>query len=350
MDVTLTSWPMVDRLIWTLATLGVAYAVGLIINAIVIRRLQSIASRTAADWDDAVVLELRKRIPLWCLLAGLALSIGYWPLQPANAEKTSKLISAIAVLSVTLMTSAIAVRLLGVLAPRVNPDVRVSGLMSNVVRLTIVTVGLLVVLRGIGVEITPMLAALGVGGLAVALALQEPLSNLFAGLFITMAGQVRIGDYVRLEGGPEGYVSDFSWHATKLRTLPGNLVIVPNAKLAQTIVTNFDKPSPDMGFAVEMTVGAAADLAVVERVALQVAQGVMREVPGGVPDAKVAVRFQAFSDLGVRCAVGARCRRFEDQFLIRHELIKRLQAAFGDAGVELATVGRVAPGDPKTLK
>ena len=90
--------------------------------------------------------------------------------------------------------------------------------------------GLLVVLNGLGLSITPMLTALGVGGLAVALALQEPLANFFAGVFLTLAGQIRSGDYVKLDSGQEGYVVDFSWRSTRLRMLANNLVVVPNSK------------------------------------------------------------------------------------------------------------------------
>jgi hypothetical protein len=125
MDVTPTNWPNVDRLIWTLATIGLACGPGLIVNAIGIRRLQAMAARTSDDWDDAVVAELRKRIPLWSVLVGLWLSVGYWPLQARSAALLSHVIVALAVLSVTMAASAIAVRLIGALAPRVNPEVQV---------------------------------------------------------------------------------------------------------------------------------------------------------------------------------------------------------------------------------
>ncbi len=185
-----------------------------------------------------------------------------------------------------------------------------------------------------------MLAALGVGGIAVALALQDPLANLFSGLFITLAGRVRIGDYIRLDSGAEGYVADFSWHATKLRALPGNIIVVPNAKLAQAIITNFERPTPDVGFGVEVTVEPGTDLAEVERIGLAVGGAVMRDVPGGVPEAEVAVRFQGFSDLGVRCAVLIRAKRFEDQFLVRHEVVQAPARGAHAAGIGLPTLAR----------
>src|SRR6185295_9304287 len=137
-------------------------------------------------------------------------------------------------------------------------------------------------------------------------------------------GQIRIGDYVRIEGGPEGTIADFRWNATQLHTLAGNVVIVPNAKLSQAMVTNLHRPTSDSGFSVEFVVDANADLQMVERLGVEIATGVMREVAGGMPEAVPSVRFLGFSDLGLRCAVIVRTQQFTDQALVRHELIKRL--------------------------
>jgi small-conductance mechanosensitive channel len=340
MDLELTRWPILNRAIWTLATMGVALAIGFIVNRLVINRLQRIAQRSTAKWDDAVVMELRRRIPLWAVLGGVWFSIGYWQLPEHPARLLSGLTFGLLGLSITNAVATIAVRSMAGLAPKLNPEIHVSGLMLNVIRLTIFTVGTLVVIRGLGVEITPILAALGVGGLAVALALQAPLSNLFAGLFLGLAGQIRIGDYIKMEPGMEGRVADSNWSATQLMTLAGNVVIVPNAQLASAIVTNFDRPSKDMGVGVELTVAADSDLAVIERIGLQVGRDVMRQVPGGVPDVEPAVRFLALTDLGVRFAVFVRAREFAEQVPVRHELIRRLLSALKDAGITIATVDR----------
>ena len=77
----------------------------------------------------------------------------------------------------------------------------------------------MIILNQLHVSIAPILTALGVGGLAVALALQDTLSNLFAGFYVAVAGQVRLGDYiVKLDTGEEGYVTDISWRTTTIRT------------------------------------------------------------------------------------------------------------------------------------
>jgi small-conductance mechanosensitive channel len=178
-----------------------------------------------------------------------------------------------------------------------------------------------------------MLTALGVGGLAVALALQEPLANFFAGLFITLAGQIRVGDYVRLDSGQEGYVVDFSWRSTRLRMLANNLVVVPNAKLAQAIVVNHHLPSQDLAVLVDVGVDYGCDLRHVERVAVDVGRDVMRDVTGGVPEFDPFVRYHTFGESSIDFTVILRAKEFVDQYLIKHEFVKRLHARFNEEGI-----------------
>jgi small-conductance mechanosensitive channel len=328
-------WPLLNQIVWTVVTTGLAYLFGFAVNALVIRRLARLATRSRDDWDDVLVSELRRRIPLWSLLIGVWLSLGYWAIPERWLWFVSRAIATIGVASVTFTAAAIASRLMTDYG-RHTPGAPVPGLMRNLVRIVVVTMGLLVILRGFGVEITPMLAALGVGGLAVALALQDPLSNLFSGVFVTLAGQLRIGDYVKTDFSVEGVITDFNWHSTRIQAPSGDVVIVPNARIAKAVVTNFSLPSREVGFAVEVTVAHGSDLAAVERVTLEVAKDVMREVPGGVPAFEPALRFQAFGDLGVRLAVGLRAQDVADQHLLKHEFLKRLDARYPAEGIALA--------------
>ena len=323
---------------WTGITIAVAYVVGQFLRVIVAARLAKFAARTEGEWDDVVINELGKRATIWSLLVGAYLSLNQWPLNHDTLELSRRVISAIGVASVTFALADILTRLVVVHGRRASPPVQVSGLTTTLVRIVITLLGALVIVRGFGHDITPYLTALGVGGLAVALALQDPLSNLFAGIFNTIAGQVRMGDYVRLDSGVEGQVMDFNWRSTRLKALPGNRIVVPNAKLAQAIVTNFTLPTSDLGFNVEFNVALDSDLAQVERVGLEVAQAVIRDVPGAVKDAEPAVRFIAFADTGVRVAVGVRARSFTDQVLVRSELIKRLQKRLRQEGINVAIV------------
>src|SRR2546429_328365 len=104
--------------------------------------------------------------------------------------------------------------------------------------------GVLVLLSVLGIHITPILTALGVGGLAVALALQDSLANLFAGMHLLADKPIRVGDYVKIADTTEGYVVDIGWRSTRIRMLQNTVVVVPNKKVAESIITNYDLPGP----------------------------------------------------------------------------------------------------------
>jgi small-conductance mechanosensitive channel len=325
----------VPRLVWTLATLGLSYGVGYLITAYVSARLARFADRTRVTWDDIVLAQLRRRIPFWSLLVGVWLALEHWPLQPPTRLLITRAVAALVWASVTLALASITTRLVAAYAAAATPAVPVSGLTLNVIRLVITLLGALVMIRALGQDITPMLTALGVGGLAVALALQEPLSNLFAGLFVSLAGHLRIGDYVRLDSGAEGHIVDLTWRETRLQTLGGAIVVVPNAMLSKAAVSNFSRPPGQFAVTVESAVHYAADLPVVERLALEVAREVLATVPGALSDVEPTVRFHTFADPAIRFSVNLRARAYPDQFLLRHELLKRLHTRLRAEGVPL---------------
>jgi small-conductance mechanosensitive channel len=331
-----TEFPLLNHLIATAVTTGVAVLVAMIVNFVVVRRLTALTKYTKGSWDDLLIAEVRKRMPFWGLLVGLWLSVGHWELPVHWSTPLSRVIAAILILSVTMMLAAVATRMVSEYGQRVTHGAPVPGLVTNITRFIIMSLGLLIILHGIGVEITPILAALGVGGLAVALALQDPLANLFAGVFVTIAGQLRIGDYVRTDFGVEGIITDFNWHSARIQAPSGDPIIVPNSRIAKAVVTNFSMPTQEVGFAVEFVLAPGADLAKVERVTLEVAKEVMREVDGGVAGFDPLMRIAAYVDLGIRIAVVMRARAFPDQALVKHELLKRLDARYRKEGIALA--------------
>ena len=206
----------------------------------------------------------------------------------------------------------------------IDPALPTTTLTENLVRIVVVILGLLVILAGLGLSITPMLTALGVGGLAVALALQDTLANLFAGVYLTVAKHIRIGNYIKLASGEEGYLVDIDWRASRLRQLSNNTVLVPNAKLSQSIVTNYDSPEHELVVTIEASADYASDLDRVEQIATDVARDVMRTVRGGVPSFDPLVRFHTLGDPGIGFSVILRAQEFVDQQLIKHEFVKRL--------------------------
>src|ERR1019366_74132 len=163
---------------------------------------------------------------------------------------------------------------------QVSGALAVTTLTQSLAQISVVILGGLILLNHFNFKLTPILTALGVGGLAVALALQDTLSNLFGGFYVAVAGQVRLGDYVKLNTGEEGYVTDIGWRCTTFRALAHNLIIVPNAKLAQAIVTNYYLPDKRIPANSPGRVGSDSDPEAVEMVLAEVLQQAAGEVPG----------------------------------------------------------------------
>jgi len=324
-----TSWrDWGSPLAWTLVTLLVSWGAGYVLGAVVMARLPRLLPATQQDLARSALQLIKRRVPWWALLVGVWLAAGYWPLTPEARVLVGRAVFVVGVLSVTFAGAAIAVRMVDAYGAVIAPALPVSSLTRNLAWSLVAVLGVLVVLNGLGLSITPMLTALGIGGLAVALALQEPLANFFAGLFIALAGQIRVGDYVKLDSGHEGYVVDFGWRSTRLRMLANNLVLVPNAKLSQAVVINHHLPAQDLAVLVEVGVDYASDLRHVERVVIDVGREVMTQVPGGVPEFAPFIRYHTFSDSSINFTAILRGREFVDQFLIKHEFIKRLHARF----------------------
>jgi len=201
----------------------------------------------------------------------------------------------------------------------------VTTLTQTLAQLTVVILGVLVLLNLWGISITPILTALGVGGLAVALALQDTLSNLFAGFYIAVSHQVRLGDYIRLNTGEEGYVTDIGWRSTTIRALANNMFLIPNSKLGQAIVTNFYLPDKRVGVSIQIGVAYDADPDRVERVLLEEAQTAAREIPGMLAEPAPGVSLDpGFGDWSLRFTLGYSVQEFADQFRVSPALRKRI--------------------------
>ena len=319
----------------SLAVVAIAYVAGKIAARIFSTQVGALIRRTSSHWDDAVVEAVARRVPFWSVLVGVYVAAGFWTLTPNAAVTINRGLYVVAAASLTFLASDVLSKLVRTPGQTIDTGLPTTTLTENLIRIVVVTIGLLVILRGLGLEITPILTALGVGGLAVALALQDTLANLFAGFYLTVAKQIRIGNYIRLSSGEEGYLVDIDWRASRLRHLSNNTVLVPNAKLSQSIITNYHLPDQELAVIIEANVDYASDLDRVEKITTDVARDVMRTVPGGVPGFEPFVRYHTFGDPGVGFSVVLRAQEFVDQQLIKHEFVKRLHRRFGSEGIAI---------------
>ncbi len=315
-----------------LATLAIAYA----IRRIFFGALRAWMRRTPSRAAQAVHDALRGPTHIWNLILALHFAIQSSALPAHFTEKSPEVLQVLFIASLTLMFMRIAGELVRQLGDQIPGSTPATTLTQNLAQVVVVILGVMVALRVIGIEITPLLTALGVGGLAVALALQDTLSNLFGGFYVAMAGQVRLGDYIKLNTGEEGYVTDIGWRSTILRTLGGNMIIVPNAKLAQAIVTNYYLPQKAMGASLQVGVGYASDIDLVERVLLEIGKKAASEVPGMLAAPTPSVTLDpGFGDWSLNFQLGFQIAEFSNQWSVRNELRKRILRRFREEGIEM---------------
>ncbi|MFC1913621.1 mechanosensitive ion channel family protein [Chloroflexota bacterium] len=267
------------------------------------------------------------------LMLSIYLALKFSVLPENIVEIAGNVLLVLGIISITLVISSITVAWIKLHSRREKTATPVTSLMQNIARIVIYVLGILVILYAFNIEVTPILATLGVGGLAVALALQGTLSDLFAGFYISASRQIKIGDYVKLNSGEEGYVTDINWRATTIRMLPNNIILVPNDKLSKSIVTNYYLPQKELAILINLGVHYGSDLKKVEQVTIEVAKEVMEEVEGGVPEFEPFTRYHTFGDFSINFTVILRAKEFVDGYLVKHEFIKRLHERYRTEGI-----------------
>lgn len=208
-----------------------------------------------------------------------------------------------------------------------------GGFAQGFVRIVVFVLGGLILLDTFGVSITPILASLGIGSLAVALALQPTLENFFSGIQLVADKPVQVGQFIKLESGEEGTVVRIGWRSTWICQPNNNTVIVPNKVLVNSRVTNYFYPDTEMAVVVPVGVHYASDLEKVERVSVEVAKETLKECLGGVKGFEPVVRYDKLSDYGINFNVVLRASDFSSSALVKHDFIKRLQKRFAKEGI-----------------
>ena len=331
-------WPF----LWPGILLVAVTSVALLVRELALRALGRWLRRTELG---TLVLDI-VRVPslVWCLVPGIAAAIQAAHLPERAVHVLNRTFVAVIIFSVTLTVANVAGVLIVRVGERRSLAVAVTGLAQTSARAAVLVVGGLVLLGALGVQITPLLTALGVGGLAVALALQDTLSNLFAGLHLLADRPIRVGDYVKLAEGIEGFVVDVGWRSTRVRQLANSIAIVPNSAVAKATIINYHLPEPRIAISIRVCVDYASDPNRVEAMLLEEAQRAVGQVAGLLGEPAPSVRLvPGFTDSGLEFSLNCHVATFVDQYLVQHELRKRVLQRFRAEGVSMSIPARVIP-------
>jgi len=309
-------------------------AAGYILRFVLTVLISKLAQKTKAS--DVILGAIRTPIVVIFLIVGLVTALPQTSFVPAQIERYLPTIASVAII---LIATVVAARIIkGILEyyGQTRPSMKtLVPILSKVGNILVYFIALVLILNTLGINVTALVAGMGIAGIAVAFALQETLSQFFAGMYIMTDRPIRVGDYIKLESGQEGYVIDIGWRSTKIRELPNNIITVPNSKIANSIVTNYYLPQPELSVPVQVGVSYNSDLEKVERVTIDVAKEVLREVTGGVPEFEPFIRYHTFGEFSINFTVILRAREYVDRYLLVHEFIKRLHKRYREEGIEI---------------
>jgi len=213
---------------------------------------------------------------------------------------------------------------------------RTPGLLNKTITVIIFIIAIAVILSYFQIDITPLIAGVGLGALAIGLALQSTLSNFFAGVHLISDRPINVGDFIELDENTTGIVEDIGWRSTRIRMLTDNLLIIPNGKLADSNIINYSMPKDDFSIWIPCGVAYESDLKKVERVTLEVAKEIQKNVEGTVKDFEPAFRYREFGDSNINFIAILRIEKPMARFIVRNEFIKALKERFDKEKIEIS--------------
>ena len=339
-------WMRLSELLFLPACILIAsLTIGIMINRVLTQRIDR-TLKTEEGSVKSIFLHAMRGIPInFCLMSGLYWIVNTSQLPDGLAKIFSYVLFTVIVFTLTrvferALSGIISVKLSG------TGDAASSTLLNTILKTAVYASGVLIILQYYGISVAPILTAMGVGGMAVALGLQETLANIFAGLQLIISKQVRINDYIKLSSGEEGRVTDITWRLTTIMPpSEGNVVVIPNKNIAGAITTNYSRPRDDIIITVPIGVSYDSDLEHVERVTMEVALEVQKRTDDyqelldsrGVDrnPLRPAVRFYNFGDSSIDFNVFLHAHQFDVQYLMKHEFIKGITKRYREEGINI---------------
>ena len=332
-DVTWIRWAVAGGFV--VAFILLAFLSKYILGAIV----KPFTRKTKTIIDDLILEALTAPAFAWLVAGGLWIAASRLNDDPKIEDVIHKIFSIIFIgiggVAVSRVLHAILHWYSVEIAPRTASDFddRLIPLLQRVADIIVYCFTFIIIMGQLGVPIGPFLASLGIGGIAIALALQPTMTNFLSGTYVISDSVIRKGDYIQLESGVEGTVEEIGWRITKIRHWQGNLVVLPNTKLSDAVVTDFEKPDLSMVFGVDGGVSYNSDLEKVERIITETAADIMKNNPEGSKDFAPVVRFKNFGDSNINFSVVMKAQNRGGTFALKHYFIKALHKRFQNEGI-----------------
>jgi small-conductance mechanosensitive channel len=274
-------------------------------------------------------------ILVWCLLVAIALALPTINLPETLLVLIEKTLIASFLVSATFLASRLAVKLIRIYSQKNESTLPLTSLFEYLTKVIIFIIGFLIIVQSLGVQITALITAFGVGSLSIGLAFQNTLSNLISGVNIIVSRKIRPGDYIKLKDGEEGYVVDVELKYTLIKDITNNIMVIPNSQLINASFKNYTLIDQEMLLAIPLVVSYESDLEQVERITLNIAKNTQNNVAGAVSNYEPFMRYEKFDYFSINFTVYLKVHEYYDQLIVRHEFIKNLYQEYQKQGIKM---------------
>jgi len=328
--------PVIVPIILVVGFIFMAYIINFLL-----KKISHLTSKTETTLDDDIINNMKGPIRAILALIGVYLAVFYVEPDLTIYEfSLTQIFEILGVLAVAYTFTKISNTVFEWYSGReekgkTRMDKGAITLLKKLVAIFIYSMALLSIITIFNINITPILAGLGIGGIAVALAAKDTLAGLIAGLYLAIDRPIKIGDYIEVDG-TKGYVVDIGWRTTKIRTLGKNLIIIPNANLSDSVIKNYDSPVQYISVIAAVGVAYGSDLEKVEKVTIEAAKRVIASNKSeALQNFSPIVRFKEFADSSINLKVIIKAKHYAAQFKLMHELIKEIHKTYKKEGIEI---------------
>jgi len=331
---------MIENIIYAAITIALGFVIAGIAWAI-IWWLKKKAEQTKTHLDEIILMAVGTPLIIWIILVSIYIAVTQYDLVPATIGRfsTGQIINAVFILLAAWAVSAFLttmIRTYGtLLAERTEADLdRIIQILLIIVKYVIWFVVFLILLHTFEIDITALLAAAGIAGIAVALAAQDIIGNFFAGIVIATDKPFRMGNRVRIDTF-FGDVVGIGTRSTRLRTMDNQVVTIPNSKVTSTVVTNYSMPDTTLKVRIPFSVAYGTDMDKVTEILLAIAKDAVEKTPWVIADPAPAVFLREFGESALNGQLTLWINDFSMQWEAEDWINREILRRFQKEGIEI---------------
>lgn len=325
---------MNDNLLFAIATIVAGFVVAIIARMIV-RWLEKFAETTETKWDDIIVAAIGTPVQVGIIALSVYIALKSFDVVPPQYSwiLSDDVLNSIYIILGTWIASSLLhdiIRIYGhAWAKKTEGDAddRLIDLLELVARYVVWFAGIMLVFVNLDINITPFLAGAGIAGAALALAAQDYLSNFFGGVVITIDKPFKVGNRIEV-GTYYGDVLFIGTRSTRVRTIDGKIVTIPNSNLTSNAVVNYSEPDPRIRYTIPISVAYGSDIPRVKEILFEEVNDAIKNTDYFADEPAPRIFFSEFGDSALKFVIYVWARAYNVPDEVKDAINTRIAARF----------------------